>query len=269
MSEEMHVRWITIKKWWAGKANDGSHGRIAVEVTPPASAVTESAKIDDCVTALSARTAPARSSRHRSVRTSERTRLWRRRALLRKGARLYSNITGRSDFISLAMLDEDGAVVAWFERTKDRDVARNPDIQGHVSQFYMPEDIALGIPIRDLCTATVHGTCGATGWRRGSDGAKFWASVTIKPILLRDGRLQGFSLTTHRASAPWRGDSTPRQWSWKWFAESKTSTREALGRVSNADAKAMMTEARLRGRPPISNRWAALRLGPQLSMAAA
>jgi hypothetical protein len=247
MSEEMHVRWKTIKRWWASMGNDASPEGIADEVTPPVSD-SEPAKINECVTELSARNTPARS-RHRSVRTSERTRLWRRRALLRKGARLYSNITGRSDFVSLAMLDEDGAVVAWFERTKDREVAQNPDIQGHVSQFYMPEDIALGIPIRDLCTATVHGTCAGTGWRRGSDGVKFWASVTIQPILLRDGRLQGFSHTTHSASSPWRGDPTPHQWSWKWFSDSKNSRREALGRLSSADIEPLRFKVRGAGRP--------------------
>jgi hypothetical protein len=154
---------------------------------------------------------------------------------LRKGARLYSNITARSDFVSLAMLDEDGVVVAWFERSADRDAGEKSRIEGHVSQLYMPEDVALGLPVRDLCTATVHGSCTSAGWRRGSDGAKFWANVVIKPILLRDGRLQGFSLTTHRALAPWAGDGSTHQWSWKWFTAAKASRRQALGRVRSAD----------------------------------
>jgi PAS domain-containing protein len=238
--EETHVSWATMKRWWAIAANRrrASQDGLADDA-PPADtsieAAEEAAKVEECVTEHAAKNTHARSPRHRSVRTSERTRVWRRRALLRKGARLYSHITGQSGFVSLAMLDEDGIVIAWFERARERSGSgERPLIQGHVSQLYMPEDIALGIPVRDLCSATVHGHCTGSGWRRGSDGAKFWATVIIKPILLRDGRLQGFSHTTHRASAPWSGDRNTHQWSWKWFAESKTSRRPALGSISNA-----------------------------------
>ena len=217
-----------MKRWWKTTADEGALEEVTAA---PADMALEAAQIEDCVTELSARTAPARSRRQRSVNTSERTRVWRRRALLRKGARLYSTMRARSGLVSLAMLDEDGVVVAWFEPSAGRDVAASPPIQGHVSQLYMPEDIALGIPVRDLCTATVHGSCVGSGWRRGSDGAKFWGSVVIKPILLRDGRLQGFSHTTHRAAAPW-GDQRPtREWSWKWFGALRIGSRQALRRT--------------------------------------
>jgi hypothetical protein len=250
----MRVRWQSVKQWWSTR---GSHKSLDDAAITPADASIEAGKIDDCVTELSARVAPARS-RRRSVRTSERTRLWRQRALLRKGARLYSNITVRSDFVSLAMLDEDGDVVAWFEHSSDREVAERPRIQGHVSQFYMSEDVALGIPVRDLCTATVHGSCIASGWRRGSDGAKFWASVVIKPILLRDGRLQGFSHTTHRASSPWRRADKTHPWPWNWFADSKAGKHQALGPSHNANALSVMrSHGRSSGRSKASVKLAA------------
>jgi hypothetical protein len=232
------VRWRTMKRWWKTTADQGA----SQELPSPTVTVLEAAQIDDCVTEHSARTAPARSSRRRSVRTSERTRVWRRRALLRKGARLYSTMTARSGLVSLAMLDEDGVVVAWFEPSADRHGAAGPPIQGHVSQLYMPEDIALGIPVRDLCTATVHGSCAGSGWRRGADGVKFWGSVVIKPILLRDGRLQGFSHTTHRAAAPWGDHRSTHEGSWKWLGALRIGSRQALRRIGT-DARSAFSSS--------------------------
>ena len=41
-------------------------------------------------------------------------RLWRRRVLLKKGARLHAQMRANSDDGSLAMLDEEGIVISWY-----------------------------------------------------------------------------------------------------------------------------------------------------------
>jgi hypothetical protein len=135
---------------------------------------------------------------------SQRTRMWRRRALLRKGARLYSTMDASSDLVSLAMLDEDGVVVAWHERARDADLGESSVVDQHVSQLYVAEDVARGMPARDLCNAALHGNDMQRGWRRAPDGSTFWAMTVIEPLMLRDGRLQGFSYVTRRRSAPWK-----------------------------------------------------------------
>jgi hypothetical protein len=161
---------------------------------------------------------------------SARTRQWRQRALIRKGAGLYSTASAVTTFGSLAMLDENGTIVAWYEGAGSRQFGGGTLINNHVSQLYLPEDVALGVPVRDLCSATIHGTSSQTGWRRGSEGTTFWATTVIKPILLRDGRLQGFSYLTQRSSV--RGERHFGLKSWpQWFKDAGASSKAAFSRV--------------------------------------
>jgi hypothetical protein len=135
------------------------------------------------------------------ARRTERTRSWRRRVLLRRGARMHAAMAGDSENCSLAMLDEDGVVVSWYglvgtssEHTVDR----------HVSQFYIPEEIAGNQPLRDLLAAVVRGSITRQGWRGQPDGTTLWSTAVISAVVLRDGRLQGFSYVT-RPSNPLPG----------------------------------------------------------------
>ena len=138
--------------------------------------------------------------------TADRSRRWRRRALSRKGARLYASVSSTRDFVSLAMLDEDGIVVAWYDHAHGANPSGNGYTNGHVVELYMPDDVARGRPGRDLYEATVGGSSTREGWRRACDGAAFWANTAMRPIFLADGRLQGFALVTHRRPAPRRHD---------------------------------------------------------------
>jgi two-component system CheB/CheR fusion protein len=110
------------------------------------------------------------------------------------------------------MLDEDGVIVAWYERARDIELGKAPIIDCHVSNLYVTADVMLGIPIRELCSATIHGSSAQQGWRRGSDGATFWGSTVIQSVRLRDGRLQGFSHVTREAAIPWR-EQEPKKFS--------------------------------------------------------
>jgi hypothetical protein len=125
---------------------------------------------------------------------------------------MYSTIA-TYDLMSIAMLDEDGIVVAWHERAHNLELAEPPIMNRHVSELYVAEDVAFGVPARDLADATSHGSSSQKGWRRGSDGSTFWAATVIKPLLRRDGTLQGYSYVTRRTPQPWnierRPDETP------------------------------------------------------------
>jgi hypothetical protein len=161
---------------------------------------------------------------------SERTSLWRRRALTRKGAHLYSKLSSSGDFDSIAMLDEDGIVVAWYERAERRDFGGSRVLHGHVSRLYMPEDVALGVPVRELCSASINGSSTQLGWRRRPDGTKYWARTVIQPILLRDGRTQGFSHVTRRCASPWEKQFVASSWSSTWLGDIKAMARTAFRR---------------------------------------
>jgi hypothetical protein len=170
-------------------------------------------------------------------RPSERTRLWRRRALMRKGANLYSKLSAAADFDSIAMLDEDGIVVAWYERAERRDFSGSRVLHGHVSRLYMPEDVALGVPVRDLCSASIHGGSTQTGWRRRPDGTKYWARTVIHPILLRDGRIQGFSHVMRRCSSPWEKHFVASSWPSTWLRDIKAMTRVTFRREGASSSR--------------------------------
>ncbi|HET9449100.1 MAG TPA: hypothetical protein VFO35_22705 [Steroidobacteraceae bacterium] len=88
------------------------------------------------------------------------------------------------------MLDETGVVVSWYGQVG---AAAEHVVDRHVSQFYLPGQIASHQPLRDLRSTVVRGRTTRQGWRRLADGTTFWGRVVIEAIVLRDGRLQGFS----------------------------------------------------------------------------
>lgn len=129
---------------------------------------------------------------------------WRRRVLVRKGARMHASMLEQSDGGSLAMLDGLGVVVGWYEGSGR---IRNANSQGtvlnqHVSQFYMPTDVAANVPESHLKAAASAGSSTERGWRRRSDGSTYWATTVIEPIALQDGPLQGFSHITREYNEP-------------------------------------------------------------------
>jgi hypothetical protein len=97
---------------------------------------------------------------------------------------------------SLAMLDEAGVVISWYGQLGAPGDGNQPFVDRHVSQFYLPEEIATGQPQRDLDSATASGRMTHRGWRRQTDGTTAWSMFVIEAVRLRDGRLQGFSYVT-------------------------------------------------------------------------
>jgi hypothetical protein len=130
---------------------------------------------------------------------SDKIRLWRRRALSKRGARLHTKMTATGESSSLAMLDEAGVVVCWYGSPDGRDYASEEVVDRHLSQFYVSEEVGKRQPYRDLRTAVIDGRLTRRAWRRRRDGSAFLGSFDIQPVVLRDGRVQGFSYV---ASAP-------------------------------------------------------------------
>jgi len=130
---------------------------------------------------------------------SDKIRLWRRRALSKRGARLHMKMTADGHSSSLAMLDETGVVVCWYGSPDGRDYASEEVVDRHLSQFYVSEEVARRQPYRDLRAAVIDGRITRRAWRRRRDGSAFLGSFNIEPVVLRDGRVQGFS---YMASAP-------------------------------------------------------------------
>ncbi len=130
---------------------------------------------------------------------------WRRRVLIRKGARMHAAMLERSDDGSLAMLDACGVVVYWCERPAPNSTtdAQSSVLKRHVSQFYVPEDIDCSVPLLHLRNAATAGSSTQRGWRKRADGTTFWATTVIEALSLRGGSLQGFSHIVRESKDPW------------------------------------------------------------------
>jgi PAS domain S-box-containing protein len=73
----------------------------------------------------------------------------------------------------------------------------------HYSAFYSPEDVAAGVPSRQLEIAAAEGRIEVSGWRMRKDGTRFWADVVITALFDEGGVLCGFGKVT-RDMTSWR-----------------------------------------------------------------
>lgn len=135
----------------------------------------------------------------------QRLHAWRRRVLLKKGARLHAASLQRGDRCALAMLDSNGTVVAWYDDSKDSSRVGTHVVDRHVSQFYIAADVASNLPGLNLLSAATCGGNTQQGWRRQPRGAIIWSTTVIEAIVLKDGRLQGFSHIVRPAEGPRAG----------------------------------------------------------------
>ena len=133
---------------------------------------------------------------------AEKIRKWRHRVLLRKGARMYSSMGVKGGDCSFAMLDSAGVVISWRDLAAGGAAASDSVLGRHVSQFYVSEDIIGGLPQRDLGVASSEGSSTQQGWHRIPGGGVFWGTTVVDAVVLRDGRLQGFSFVTRRSWGP-------------------------------------------------------------------
>jgi hypothetical protein len=136
--------------------------------------------------------------RTRSVRVLAR----RRRVLIRKGVRIHGSMLAAADLSTLAILDANGVVVSWYEGENPQAVVGRTVLNRHVAQFYTPNSTAKTMANDHLRTAMEAGESTQSGWRRNAEGALFWAVTTIRPLLLRDGRVQGFSHVMRSPAGP-------------------------------------------------------------------
>lgn len=125
------------------------------------------------------------------------------RMLLSKGARLQARFTERLDHCSLAVLDQEGMVVSWYDGAFGPVCADDAVLHRHVSQFYVPSDIAADVPGRSLRCAADCGINTQHGWRRRPGGAIYWGTTVVETIETSDGCALGFAHVTRRSQGPW------------------------------------------------------------------
>lgn len=127
---------------------------------------------------------------------------WRSRLLINQGARMHATSVERGDGCAIAVLDRDGVVHAWHDSLPGAATFDLRIIGTHVSQFYLPQDVTLLRPDRDLVAASLHGSNTQQRWHRRPNGSIFWAVTVIEPIHLESGELNGYSHVTRFALDP-------------------------------------------------------------------
>jgi PAS domain S-box-containing protein len=98
---------------------------------------------------------------------------------------------------AIFMLDAQGRVASWNAGAERIHGYQAEEILGaHLERFYLPEDIALGKPARELEVATAHDRFEDEGWRRRRDGTTFRANVVVTAVRDDRGELFGFAKIT-------------------------------------------------------------------------
>ncbi len=98
---------------------------------------------------------------------------------------------------AIYMLDVAGRVVTWnLGAQQNKGYCAREVLGKHFRMFFTPEDLASGVPARNLLETRETGRCSGEGWRLRKNGERFWASFTITCIRDDTGRLTGFAKVT-------------------------------------------------------------------------
>lgn len=98
---------------------------------------------------------------------------------------------------AIVMLDPEGYVTTWNAgAARINGYGREEILGGHVSTFYLPEDVEAGLPETVLGTAAREGQWTGEGWHVRNDGSRFWGHVTVTALRDEEGRLRGFAKVT-------------------------------------------------------------------------
>ncbi|MGC1175916.1 hybrid sensor histidine kinase/response regulator [Polaromonas sp.] len=102
---------------------------------------------------------------------------------------------------AIFMLSPEGIIESWNSGAQlIKGYSAQEVIGRHFSMFYRPEDLAAGLPARELETALAVGRAEEEGWRVRHDGSVFWANVVIAPIYDAAKQLRGFAKVTRDMS---------------------------------------------------------------------
>lgn len=130
---------------------------------------------------------------------------------------------------AIYMLDPQGVIRTWNPGGERIKGYRRDEVVGtNYSRFYTPEDVAAGVPARNLVIAANEGRYAGEGWRLRKDGSRFHASVVIDPVWV-DGALVGFAKITRDVTERYLAQEQLRRTQQELFQAQKL---EAIGKLT-------------------------------------
>ncbi len=116
-------------------------------------------------------------------------------ALRQSEEQLRLLIEGVRDY-AIYMLNPQGIIKSWNSGAKViKGYEAHEVIDKHYGMFFRNEDIAAGLPAKELHDALKQGRTEEEGWRVRKDGSTFWANIVMTPIHA-DGVLLGYAKVT-------------------------------------------------------------------------
>jgi PAS domain S-box-containing protein len=116
-------------------------------------------------------------------------------ALRQSEEQLRLLIEGVRDY-AIYMLDPEGVIKSWNGGAQlIKGYAAHEVIGKHYAMFFRSEDIASGLPAKELQDALMQGRTEEEGWRVRKDGSTFWANIVMTPIQA-NGVLLGYAKVT-------------------------------------------------------------------------
>jgi PAS domain S-box-containing protein len=133
------------------------------------------------------------------------------RALRESEERFRLLVEGVEDY-AIFMLDPEGRVVSWNPGAQRIKGYKAEEIIGEsFTRFYLPGDMAVGVPQHALRAAAREGHFHMEGKRVRKDGSLFWADVVITALRDEAGHLRGFAKVTRDISARKRTEQALRE----------------------------------------------------------
>lgn len=110
---------------------------------------------------------------------------------------VYKKMVEEIQDYAIILLDKNGIIRNWNKGAEKIKRYKDTEIIGkHFSIFYLPEDLAIQLPRQLLMQAEETGRATHEGWRKRSDGSRFWGSITITAVHDDDGAVIGFCKVT-------------------------------------------------------------------------
>src|SRR6476620_4249806 len=113
---------------------------------------------------------------------------------------------------AIFLIDNAGWIRSWNQGAgRVFGYARDEFIGLHASALFVPEDIAAGVPVRELETAREQGEANDDRWLARKDGSRFWANGVTTALRSAAGEITGFAKVVHDRSDQKRVEDALRE----------------------------------------------------------